>query len=315
MDLFDKEREDSHRLLAFLYKKRVAIVVGIFLGLLAGISLYVSMPKKYRSTAIVYPVNSFTRDQILSNPQFGHELESEHLMQLLESRSIRDSVINKFDLVQYYQIDQSQKDWNEKLTLHFIGDVKFFRSKYLSIVISAEMKDPELAAQVVNYIVEVVNDFRKEIFKENMQSELDYLAMTMNDYDKERDSIKNVIYAMDGAKENNFIIENYLLMSGKENYVANKFVSTPEAAELIEQYKSIDQEYRDAKLKYSDAKEMARRPLLDNYVIDTAYPTFKPVSPSLIGTIIAGLLFGLFLSLGVSFIVNTIKTIQKNFAK
>src|SRR5690606_20772606 len=131
--------------------------------------------KKYRSTAIIYPGNTYLRDEVISNPQFGTERESEQLMQMLESESIRDSVVKKFDLVNYYELDTNSIDWRERLTLKYIRDINCFKSKYMSIVISATTTKPELSAEIVNYITDVIDQYRESIFYENMHLELSYL--------------------------------------------------------------------------------------------------------------------------------------------
>ena len=46
---------------------------------------------------------------------------------------MRDRTIEKFKLYDYYEEDTTEKAWRSELSIKYIKDVTFFRSKYLSI--------------------------------------------------------------------------------------------------------------------------------------------------------------------------------------
>ena len=164
-----KESQSSG--LTYFYKNRKLFGIALVVGAVLGLSLTFFVPKKYLSTAIIYPYNSHTRGDLVVNPQFGFEVETEQLLQLLESKSMRDRTIEKFKLYEYYELDTNSKSWKAELAARYIEDVSFFRSKYLSVVIHATLKDPELAADIANFQVEEINDYRESIFKENREAE------------------------------------------------------------------------------------------------------------------------------------------------
>lgn len=290
MSIFEQEEQNANDLLKFIYKCRKIILFSLILGGLLGGGVALLQDKKYLSTGIIYPANNYTRDQLLSNPQFGTEIETEQLMQLLESQSIRDSVINKFDLIKYYEIDKSEKDWKSQLNLKFIKDITFFRSKYLSVVISAKTTDPKMSANIVNYIISVVNNYKTQIFADNRKKELAYQKSRVNTQAEILDSIENKIYALKDTSQIENLISNYLNLAGKENYVPSNFIDSREMEDLLESYRIQFAIYKDYRRDYLQAKDQIKKPIVDNYVVDTAEPNYKKVSPSLSLHIILGAL-------------------------
>lgn len=292
MDLFSEEKKDGKNLFDFLRSNRLFLTVGSFLGLCAGIVSFYYQDEKFMSYGIVYPANTYSRDQVISNPQFGHELEAEQLMQLLESRNIRDSVIQQFNLIDYYDLDTSEAAWADELTQQFIDDIQFEKTRYLSIVIKAEMRDPKLSSEIVNYIIEVVDRYKASIFKENIKEELAFLEQQLGNQQKKLKSIKAKIYAIKDTSKAENILENYLLKSSKDKYYESDYINTPYMAKLVDDYKVQKQKYLDWKKDYIGAKEMSKRPVLENYVLDRGVPSYKPISPSLIFNALVGLLAG-----------------------
>ena len=104
-----KESQSSG--LTYFYKNRKLFGIALVVGAVLGLSLTFFVPKKYLSTAIIYPYNSHTRGDLVVNPQFGFEVETEQLLQLLESKSMRDRTIEKFKLYEYYELDTNSKSW------------------------------------------------------------------------------------------------------------------------------------------------------------------------------------------------------------
>ena len=137
MSLFEEEKQDSLDVFRFLYFNRKAIIYAFIVGGIIAGAVSFMLPKKYKSTGILYPPNSYVRDRLIENPQFGHELEVEHLIQILESSNVRDSVIAQFNLAAYYDVDTSSVQWKDKLNEYYVSDVSFQRSPYISVIIEA----------------------------------------------------------------------------------------------------------------------------------------------------------------------------------
>jgi len=288
--------------LIYFYKNRKLLIAAILIGaILGGVKAYL-IPKKYLSTAIVYPYNSHTKDQIISNPQFGYEVETEQLLQLLESKSMRDRTVEKFNLAEYYEMDTTQPGWRSKLDLKYIKDVSFFRSKYLSVVINVTTKVPELSAEIANFQVEEVNRYREDVFRENrskefMQLEEKYFALT-----ERKKNLEDSIYAI--KEGDNQLIYNFVANLDNENYDASEFVNNPKLEALVTQYVYVNNLFNDMRSDYEKMKQTLETPLPSVYSIDKAVPSYKKASPSTLLNIAIGALVLFLLSLAFRLVLD-----------
>lgn len=76
---------------------------------------------KYKSTAIAYPSNLIT---------YSTESSTEQLLQLLHGNDIRDSIIEKFDLGNHYEMDTASSGYWAKLFREFEGNVTIKKNKF-----------------------------------------------------------------------------------------------------------------------------------------------------------------------------------------
>ena len=273
--------------LYFLFKYRKLFIVTVLLGGLlgGGISLYI--PKKYLSTAIIYPPNSHSKD-LIANPQFGFEVETEQLMQLLESKSMRDRTVEAFKLYDYYEMDTTKHTWKSKLSLKYIGDVSFFRSKYLSVIINVKTEDPELSAKIANFQVSEVNDYREQIFEENRQAELKNSRSEWENAKKSVDSLKQLIYEV--KQGDNQLLYTFIENLNNDNFDASDFVDDSRLEPLVEQYVYQYEQFNLARDAYEERKKQLGKALPSVYTVDTAEPSYEKVSPSLFMNAVIGAL-------------------------
>ena len=270
--------ENNKAALHFLFRNRKLLFISLFTGGLLGIGITFFIPKTYLSTAIVYPYSSHTKADIIGNPQFGFELETEQLMQLLESKSMRDRTIKHFKLYKYYEIDTNDQSWESQLTLQYIKDVTFFRSKYLSVVINTQTKNPKLSAAIANFQVDEVNKYRAQIFEENRLKELNSTKHQLDMVTARMDKLRDSIYAIKTDK--NELLYTYMENLDNENYDAGVFVDDPRLESIIQRFviayrthNYLLEEYKTKQLQYET-------PLPSVYAVDRAQPTYKKAGPS-----------------------------------
>jgi uncharacterized protein involved in exopolysaccharide biosynthesis len=281
---------DNNKGILFLFQYRklwlLALLIGGGLG--AGITFF--MQPKYMSTAIVYPYNSQTRDELISNPQFGYEIESEQLMQLLSSKSMRDRTIDKFKLYDYYEIDTTEESWNSDLTIRYVHDVEFLRSKFLSVVINVTMKDPMLAAEIANFQVEEVDRYRASIFAENRKADLENALVEMNENLETKLALRDSIYTIKGGNDD--LLFNFMENLDNEAYDPSEFVNKPELERLVVEYRFAYDNYVNARNAYDIKKQSMEDPIPSVYKVDIAQPSYRAISPSMpINITLGALLF------------------------
>jgi uncharacterized protein involved in exopolysaccharide biosynthesis len=272
MDIFEGDRFDTLKLLRFLYGHRRIILLASVLGFVVSVVITFFIPPKFFSAGIVYPTASNVSETVSENPQFGYEVHSDHLMQILESEVIRDSIVKRFNLVEYYELDTTRLDWRFKLDKHFVRDVQFFRSKYLSVVISARMRDPYLSAEIVNAIIDLVDGVRGNIFKANILTALTSLESE---------------YATKNAYVNSLADS---LATVQAAYLKNENPQTEVALAQLNRLLRYEQgQLLSIKHSLEKAQNANMRPIPSVYVIDRAVPHLRKISPSyrtnaLIGT-------------------------------
>ncbi|MCR9171363.1 MAG: Wzz/FepE/Etk N-terminal domain-containing protein [bacterium] len=281
---------DNKKGIHFLFKYRrlwlLSLIVGGGLG--AGVSFFIA--PRYLSTAIVYPYNSQARKDLVSNPQFGFEFESEQLMQLLSSKSMRDKTIEKFKLYDYYNLDTNEKSWNADLTKRYVKDVVFQRSKYLSVVVNVTMKDPQLAADIANFQIDEVDQFRASIFEENRTADLEKSKEKMEILEQEVQTLADSIYAVKGGT--NDLLFNFIENLNNENYDPSQFVDSPELEQLIIDYRFSYNQFIAARNEYDTKRQAMEDPIPSVYKVDRAQPSYRAVSPSLtVNTMLGALAF------------------------
>ena len=81
---------DNSTGLIFFFKNRKTLFIAALLGGILGVVATFFTPKKYLSTAIIYPYNSHKVNDIISNPQFGYEIETEQLIDGTALRTLND---------------------------------------------------------------------------------------------------------------------------------------------------------------------------------------------------------------------------------
>ncbi len=166
------EIEQRQNLILFIWKKRR--IIGIVTGIAALASLVISffLTPLFLSSAIVFPSATSTvsfseqRNAKASSMDFGEEEQAEQLVQILQSSRIRDIVVQRFDLFNHYEIKQDDPNKYYKLGKAYGEHIQFTRTRYGSIQIDVLDRDPKLAAEMANKIVDLIDTVKNDMVKE-----------------------------------------------------------------------------------------------------------------------------------------------------
>ena len=150
-----------------LYKWKKLLFINLFLLLVIGTVYSFLITEKFKATSIITVsqsnsniggISSLISGQIGS---FGSELlgmanpSQDIIFELLNSRSVLTNVIQKFNLINYYQISDNNID---KTIKAFRGDLVFEPTENGMIEVSVINENPKTAADIANYFVNVVDD-------------------------------------------------------------------------------------------------------------------------------------------------------------
>jgi len=181
-----KNELSSFSVLLFVWKWRKLLLVIAFLsGVFAFIATLFIKPL-YQSSAIVFApqFNSLVIDDYDTKNdmrRYGEEHETEQLLQIIESRDFKDTLVSQFNLIEYYGINTQKKYWRSELYKELEGNIKIKRTQYGGIMISVYDIDPHHAAMLANAIVEELDQFKNRIDNERTNAACKLLQKQMDE--------------------------------------------------------------------------------------------------------------------------------------
>ena len=319
-------KENKHKfelssldLILIVWNKKVTLLILTLLAAVtSGLLSYLITPM-YKSEVVLYaqPDQSVSKYLFsysyvggLGLLSFGREAESEQLMQVLNSNRIRDRVIDKFNLMQHYEIDSTHKYKRTLLYEAYNGHINFKRTKYLAVVITVMDKDTEIAANIANSIASLVDTVYSDIRRERAIIGLQMVEaqiadmhgrikecedsltvlnkLGINHYEAQSERlIETYGYALkDGNMEGARRIEKQLEKLGK---YGSAYVSVRDKNNY---YKSL---LSGLNSKHIEAKAESKQIMPYKYVVDYAYPAERKSSPKrIIIVLVSGLATFLF---------------------
>lgn len=161
--------------LYILFKWKKFILINLLLVVVVVTVIAFLIPNKYKATATVMipPDNQMGLGGLSSllggktsiasagSRLFGMASTSEDLLLgIINSRSALTNVINKFNLMDYYEIDDKNMD---KAIKAFRNDISADPNEFGMIEFSVINKDPNISAQIANYLVTLVDSINIEL--------------------------------------------------------------------------------------------------------------------------------------------------------
>jgi len=167
MEFLQGEKDAAIRFLKLIFNRWKTIVIAALLsGILALVATTFVKPT-YLSYGIIFPTPSHHSVDLIKHQEFGYDLDVDRLVQTLESVLIRDSINARFNLTEHFGIDTNAMGWQDNLRMNFIKSVRYEGTKNLSVAITAELHTPEMSADVVNAIIDMIDPIRSSILKKN----------------------------------------------------------------------------------------------------------------------------------------------------
>jgi uncharacterized protein involved in exopolysaccharide biosynthesis len=271
-------------LLIYIWKKK-AVLIGV--GLIAGIaSIIISLliTPMFQSSVIMFPASnaSISKDLLSQNYSgrqgvygFGEEEQAEQLLQILNSEPIRSRIIQKYNLLEHYEIQPGEKYPLTRLYEKYESNINFRLTEYMSVEISVMDKDPEYAANIANDISDLVdtvyNSMKKERAREAFRLvEREYLEAARN-LNELRDSMNQLSAQVSVNLKTTGSPSSNLVKAISENgalYISMLNAVRYETALVT-----------DLSLKYKEARLEVAQNLPHKFVVEQAYPSEKKAYP------------------------------------
>ncbi|HBS88402.1 MAG: hypothetical protein A2W91_14725 [Bacteroidetes bacterium GWF2_38_335] len=313
---------DSGKLLDVIRENFKPILIITALGFVISLVVSLLIEPKYKSTVVLFPASSSSVSQSLLTAnyvekeilKFGEEEEVEQMLQVLESNYIRDRIIEKYNLMDHYNITPGLKFSRSNLVDEYYDNISFIRTEFNSIEIEVYDTDPKFASNIANDIGNlldsVMNDMQKErsekalAIVENefknlknyineLKDSLKYIQMMgIHDYETQAEAINNG-YVEAVIKNDQKSIEIFK----KDKEILSKYGGTYTFLRDLLQYEA--KRLSDLEAKLSEAKLDVKSDLTHRYIVNNAEPAEKKSYPVIwlivVMSTIGSFIFALFL--------------------
>jgi capsule polysaccharide export protein KpsE/RkpR len=163
---------------------------------------------KYKSVAVMYPSNI---------APYSDENETEQMLQILQSNDISDSIIEKFNLPEHYNIERDYKYYNSTILQEYAQNVSISKTPYEGVSIEVMDKDPQLACDMVNSMIDLYNLKVRSLHEEKFGEVVQMYKRTLEKKKMHIDSLKlklqelNMTYGVtDIGRQSEQVTKGYL---------------------------------------------------------------------------------------------------------
>ena len=191
-DVFDPVRRSF---LQTLYDKKLPVLIFPIVAGIVALVISLFLTPIFKSTAIVFPAATSTvsfseqRNAKASSMDFGEEEQAEQLVQILKSSRIRNIIVDRFDLMNHYEIDADDENKYYKLGKAWENHIQFSRTRYGSIQIDVWDADRELAAVIANKIVDLIDTVKNDMVHERTGPAFDINKRKRDMLEQEKDGL------------------------------------------------------------------------------------------------------------------------------
>jgi uncharacterized protein involved in exopolysaccharide biosynthesis len=294
------------RLILFFWEKKT-LLIGISVIAALAASIFSSpffIPPKYRSTVVLFPTSTNSISKTLLTDiqnykqdllQFGEEENAEQLLQILNSSKIRDRIVQKYDLMNHYDIDSSGQFKRTLLIKEYEGNIKYRRTENMAVEINVMDTDPIVASKIANDISALLDSVKIKMQQERAKRGFEILSA---EYERLRNEIMIGEDSMTRIREMGIhdyetqaeMLNRQLAIEIARNANSNAVKALEDKMKVLAEYggpyvsirealhhdKKLFSEVRE---KYDMAKIDAEEELPQTFIVDKAFPAEKKSYP------------------------------------
>ena len=282
--------KNNINILKLIFKWKIHFFVIVLLSVICAVIFSGSsfITPLYKSNAIVYPANV---------APYSDESETEQMLQIFQSRDIKDSVIKKFNLAKHYEIDPSYKYYYTTMLYLYGQNISISKTPYDAVEIEVFDKNPLFACNITNSIIDFYNQKIRILHNTKSLEVISVYQDQLDNKEKDLDSLKNILYKLgteyglyEYETQSEQITKGYLrTISGTNSSQINtkevmrlKTNMEQKSGELhaVEQHiENESKNYGTVKLEYEMAKRFFTDKLTYTNVITEPYPADKKAYP------------------------------------
>lgn len=232
----NNEQYNSFSLMKFIWeKRRLLIIICVVTLVVSSVCSFLIKPK-YKSSAIIYAPRTNSVAKILLNEEnynerldikaYASEEETEQMMQLLNAREIKDSLIKNFNLAQHYDIDTNSKSWYSRIQKILNNEIEIKRTNFGAISIAIKDHDPVIAYRMAEDMLRLLDTIKNRTEHERAVAAYQALREQMDSIGREvrriEDSIQicmqNGVFDVEAQSER--VMQQYAIAVSQGNAAA-----------------------------------------------------------------------------------------------
>lgn len=327
---------NSFGLIRFIWKwRKLLIIVSVAAAFVSfGASLLIR--PQFKSTSIIYAPRTNSLSKILLNEQnynerldikaYAVEEETEHLIQILNSREIKDILIEKYNLVEHYGLKKDMKYWQTRLYKAMENMITIKRTQYGAISVTVSDWDSQLAAMMANEIVNQLDTFKNKVERERASAAYFLLEKQLEEINAEMKRIDDslTVLAEKGVlildRQAERITQQYAIAIAQGNVGAQqrlakeleKFAKWGPTVQTLQNEQLNFTEYQAlCKSRMMDAKMDMETTMPVKFVIENAIPADKKSYPKKLIIMILSTLGTFIVTLFTLIVIENIQTDPK----
>ena len=285
------------------YRKPLLVIAVLSIVLSAIFSGPYFITPLYKSEVVLYPTASNSISKVLLSDnfnnskdilEFGEDEQTEQMLQVLNSNKIRDRIIEKYDLMNHYDISSKAKYKYTELYDTYKDNFRFRRTEFMAVQITVLDKDAQLASDMANDVAKLldstINGMQKAVaikafkivgneynqLKNEVKTKEDSLTklreLGVHDYESQAEMFNRQL-AIEMAKGNKNGVERLQKKLDVLAHYGGAYVSLRDALEHDKKQLS------ELKAKYEEAKVDAEETLPHTFIVSNAYKAEKKAYP------------------------------------
>jgi len=274
------EKQDKYNafsLLQFMWKWRkwLLLICGATI-LVSAVCSFLIRPR-YKSTALIYAPRTNSVSKILLNEQNYNERleikalatvdETEQMLPFLNSIAIKDSLIEKYHLADYYDIDINNKGGKTKLYKSITNNMTVKRTEYGAISVTVSDWDPQRAHDMTLDVVRWLDTIKNHVEHERALAAYTILKQQLDSIEKEvaatNDSIREIMShgVFDVKEQSERLTQQYAIAVAQGNTAAMQRIQKEQ--DTLAKYGGKLTEYIDMEYNFSKYHALCKQKMLD----------------------------------------------------
>ena len=259
----------------------------------------------YKSEAVAYPANISPSD----------ESETEQMLQIINSQSITDSIIEKYDLWTDYKIDKNYKFAKTYMLNEYRSKIKISKTPYEAISVTVMDKDPFVACNIAKDILKFYDQKVHDLHTQKVAEVVTMYDRQLKEKQRNIDSLKNRLTEIsteygvtDYSSQSREVTRGYLAGSAKATELKNNLeIYGAEAVDLRTKIEAEANTYVSTKVDLEQNLRFYYSDLTYSNIVTEPFPADKKAFPVRWVVVALSALGALLLSIIVIFIIENRK--------